>query len=280
VLETAAAATFESARGDHAAAAATAHAPTKRPLFAPPSPPRLRDERDAMSGTDLERIRDHNESLIRGYNAAYGRYLETYVEGVKAAPSLDRVRAFGPPVDYDPAAPLPASQRAVTTTCTSPRHEQKAVHDPRRHKGARRPEAPGRTASSTQGDGVRQRRQGARPVDADGAHGEASTQVGLKLQAHRARREDRRPQRGVGFTTNIDAETGEVTNAAGGAGRAGIEATDHGKVSMDSGHWRGRATARRSWPSWAEQPTGVEVCRQVATSSAEAARGEVRPGAA
>jgi hypothetical protein len=79
--------------------------------FSPPSPPQLRNEKDAMSGQDLERIRDHNESLIQGYNKAYGAYLETYVEAVEAAPNLDRIRAFGPPADYDPARSLPVSQQ-------------------------------------------------------------------------------------------------------------------------------------------------------------------------
>jgi hypothetical protein len=79
--------------------------------FAPPAPPQLRNEKDAMSGMDLERIRDHNESLIKDYNKAYGAYLDTYVQAVEAAPNLDRVRAFGPPVDYDPARSLPVSQR-------------------------------------------------------------------------------------------------------------------------------------------------------------------------
>lgn len=88
---------------------------TKGPFkpFGPPSPPRLRDERDAMSPHDLERIRNHNESLIGKYNEDYASYLFRYMEGVEAAPNLDRVRAFGPPARYDIGVhALPVSQRA------------------------------------------------------------------------------------------------------------------------------------------------------------------------
>lgn len=81
--------------------------------FGPPSPPRLRDERDAMSPHDLERIRNHNESLIGKYNKDYASYLDRFMEGIEAAPSLDRVRAFGPPARYDIGVnDLPVSQRA------------------------------------------------------------------------------------------------------------------------------------------------------------------------
>lgn len=97
---TAAVATFEPAT-----------AAKKTAPFNPPSPPQLRNEDEAMSGMDRERIHDHNESLIKNYNKAYGAYLETYVEGVEAAPNLDRIRAFGPPVSYEPVRSLPISQQ-------------------------------------------------------------------------------------------------------------------------------------------------------------------------
>lgn len=87
------------------------NAAKKSAPFSPPSPPQLRNENEATSAVDRERIRDENESRIKEYNKAYGAYLDTYVQAVEAAPNLDRIRAFGPPVDYDPARSLPVAQQ-------------------------------------------------------------------------------------------------------------------------------------------------------------------------
>jgi hypothetical protein len=208
--------------------------------FSPPSPPQLRNEKDAMSGQDLERIRDHNESLIKGYNKAYGAYLETYVEAVEAAPNLDRIRAFGPPVDYDPAASLPVAQRRNYD------HLQKAklanamiVHEAIGERVLKETghKVPGTYAfadlkATVFGNGVK----GRLSLDEDGVHTKGSTQVGLNSKLLEPDLRIGGEKVGVGVTANIDFETGKVTKAVQvKAGAIALEADENGKVSMDSG---------------------------------------------
>ena len=47
------------------------------------------------------------------YTETFGSYLERYSAAVESAPSLDAVRAFGPPASYNPTMRLPVEQRKL-----------------------------------------------------------------------------------------------------------------------------------------------------------------------
>lgn len=104
-----------------------ASAPKRWMPFNPPPAPKLIDESKTRSPEAKQDIREKNAARVEAYNVAYAAYLERYAEGVKSAPSLERVHHFGPPSSYAPTDNLPPSQRARYDELHEPRLAQQKV---------------------------------------------------------------------------------------------------------------------------------------------------------
>lgn len=225
---TEAAATFE-------AKAATT---SRRAPFNPPPSPRLTDEKWARTSEDLAKIRDENTKLIHSYNQQYEAYLQTYVAGVESAPDLDRVRAFGPPVSYEPAASLPVSQRAHYDALQSPRlANQRSVHEAigERVLEEAGEKVPGFYAFFEGKVGL----MGQAAKERFELHDDGSTKAKTTLQ-YSVKSPVATPVGTPKLTVSVDPETQKTRVAASskisaGAGFVNIEADDHGKLAVDYG---------------------------------------------
>lgn len=100
---------------------------SRRAPFDPPPSPRLLPEHPEHTPAAREAIRAENRARIASYNTQYAGYLETYVAGVQSAPSLERARALGAPLGYDPTSSLPAAQRAMYDDALAAPMTQNAV---------------------------------------------------------------------------------------------------------------------------------------------------------